>query len=72
MGKFFMGIAIGILSALVAPAAALSPFPLMVWCNVKMQNAVATSAAGFPIALFRHYRLHHQRLERVGSASLAD
>lgn len=27
MGKFFMGIAIGILSALVAPAAALSPFP---------------------------------------------
>ena len=48
-----MGIAIGILSALVGAGGGFISVPLMVWCNVKMQNAVATSAAfGFPIALF--------------------
>ena len=53
MGKFFMGIAIGILSALVGAGGGFISVPWMVWCNVKMQNAVATSAAfGFPIALF--------------------
>ena len=53
IGKFFMGIAIGVLSALVGAGGGFISVPLMVWCNVKMQNAVATSAAfGFPIALF--------------------
>ena len=53
IGKFFMGIAIGILSALVGAGGGFISVPWMIWCNVKMQNAVATSAAfGFPIALF--------------------
>lgn len=53
IGKLFMGIAIGALSALVGAGGGFISVPLMIWCNVKMQNAVATSAAfGFPIALF--------------------
>lgn len=53
IGKFFMGIGIGILSALVGAGGGFISVPLMVWCNVPMKNAVATSAAfGFPIAFF--------------------
>ena len=36
MGKFFMGIAIGILSALVGAGGGFISVPWMVWCNVKM------------------------------------
>ncbi|MBP9147168.1 MAG: sulfite exporter TauE/SafE family protein [Rhodoferax sp.] len=46
------GTLIGFLSGLVGAGGGFISVPLMVWCNVAMHNAVATSAAlGFPIAL---------------------
>jgi len=52
-GLFAAGIFIGMVSALVGAGGGFISVPLMVYCNVKMQNAVGTSAAlGFPIALF--------------------
>lgn len=43
---------IGLLSGLVGAGGAFISVPFMTWCNVSMQQAVATSAAlGFPIAL---------------------
>ncbi|GAB1824972.1 sulfite exporter TauE/SafE family protein [uncultured Turicimonas sp.] len=53
IGRIFVGTIIGILSALVGAGGGFISVPWMIWCNVKMHNAVATSAAlGFPIALF--------------------
>ena len=50
-GMFGVGTFIGIISALVGAGGGFISVPFMVWCNVKMQNAVGTSAAlGFPIA----------------------
>lgn len=47
------GAAIGTLSGLVGAGGGFLTVPFLTWCNVKVQNAVATSAAlGFPIALF--------------------
>lgn len=40
IGKFFMGIAIGILSALVGAGGGFISVPWMIWCNVKMQNEI--------------------------------
>ena len=52
LGMFAAGNAIGILSALVGAGGAFISVPFMTWCNVRIHNAVATSAAlGFPIAL---------------------
>lgn len=52
-GRFGMGTVIGVLSALVGAGGGFISIPWLVWCNVKMHNAVATSAAlGFPIAFF--------------------
>lgn len=52
LGMFGMGNAIGLLSALVGAGGAFISVPFMTWCNVKIHQAVATSAAlGFPIAL---------------------
>ena len=46
------GTLIGFLSGLVGAGGGFISVPLMVWCNVAIHNAVATSAAlGFPIAL---------------------
>ncbi|MBL8330864.1 MAG: sulfite exporter TauE/SafE family protein [Rubrivivax sp.] len=46
------GSGIGVLSALVGAGGGFISVPFMVWCNVAIHNAVATSAAlGFPIAL---------------------
>jgi uncharacterized membrane protein YfcA len=46
------GGAIGVLASLVGAGGAFVSVPFMTWCNVKIHNAVATSAAlGFPIAL---------------------
>ena len=43
---------IGLLSSLVGAGGAFVSVPFMTWCNVKIHQAVATSAAlGFPIAL---------------------
>ena len=51
-GMVAAGSGIGMLSALVGAGGAFVSVPFMQWCNVKIHNAVATSAAlGFPIAL---------------------
>lgn len=51
-GMLGVGLAIGILSGLVGAGGGFISVPFMTWCNVRMHNAVATSAAlGFPIAL---------------------
>jgi uncharacterized membrane protein YfcA len=51
LGMLGAGTAIGSLSSLVGAGGGFISVPFMVWCNVKMHNAVATSAAlGFPIA----------------------
>jgi uncharacterized protein len=48
---FGVGNVIGLLSSLVGAGGAFVSVPFMVWCNVAMHRAVATSAAlGFPIA----------------------
>lgn len=51
-GMFGMGSVIGLLSSLVGAGGAFVSVPFMAWCNVRIHQAVATSAAlGFPIAL---------------------
>jgi uncharacterized membrane protein YfcA len=52
LGTVGMGGLIGVLSALVGAGGGFISVPFMTWCNVKIHNAVGTSAAlGFPIAL---------------------
>jgi uncharacterized membrane protein YfcA len=52
LGTFGMGGLIGMLSSLVGAGGAFVSVPFMAWCNVKIHDAVGTSAAlGFPIAL---------------------
>jgi uncharacterized protein len=52
LGTAGMGGLIGMLSSLVGAGGAFISVPFMTWCNVKIHNAVGTSAAlGFPIAL---------------------
>lgn len=51
-GMFAVGAVIGTVSGLVGAGGGFMSVPFMSWCNVKMHQAVATSAAlGFPIAL---------------------
>lgn len=51
-GMFAAGGVIGIVAGLVGAGGGFISVPFMTWCNVRMHNAVATSAAlGFPIAL---------------------
>lgn len=51
-GMFGAGGVIGVLSGLVGAGGGFVSVPFMTWCNVKIHNAVATSAAlGFPIAV---------------------
>ncbi len=51
-GMLAVGGVIGVISGLVGAGGGFLSVPFMTWCNVKMHNAVATSAAlGFPIAL---------------------
>lgn len=51
-GRWGAGAIIGFLSGLVGAGGGFVSVPFMVWCNVAMHQAVATSAAlGFPIAL---------------------
>lgn len=51
-GMLGAGGTIGALAALVGAGGGFISVPFMVWCNVAIHNAVATSAAlGFPIAL---------------------
>lgn len=52
VGTGLVGAGIGFISCLVAIGGGVLSVPFMTWCNVKMQNAIGTSAAiGFPIAL---------------------
>jgi uncharacterized protein len=49
---FGMGGLIGLLSSVVGAGGAFISVPFMTWCNVKIHQAVGTSAAlGFPIAI---------------------
>jgi uncharacterized membrane protein YfcA len=51
-GMFSMGGLIGVLSGLVGAGGGFVSVPFMTRCNIRIHNAVATSAAlGFPIAL---------------------
>ncbi len=51
-GMLAAGGVIGLLASLVGAGGAFVSVPFMTWCNVKIHNAVATSAAlGFPIAV---------------------
>ena len=51
-GMLGVGLVIGTLSGLVGAGGGFISVPFMTWCNVRIHNAVATSAAlGFPIAL---------------------
>jgi uncharacterized membrane protein YfcA len=51
-GMFAAGGGIGVLAGLVGAGGGFVSVPFMSWCNVKIHNAIATSAAlGFPIAL---------------------
>jgi uncharacterized membrane protein YfcA len=51
-GMFAAGNVIGGVSSLVGIGGGTLSVPFMTWCNVKMHNAVGTSAAiGFPIAV---------------------
>ena len=51
-GMLAAGGTIGLLASLVGAGGAFVSVPFMMWCNVKIHTAVATSAAlGFPVAL---------------------
>jgi uncharacterized membrane protein YfcA len=52
LGQWISGGVIGMISGLVGAGGAFISVPFMVFCNIPMLNAVATSAAlGFPIAV---------------------
>src|SRR5687768_12082715 len=52
LGMFAAGNVIGLVSSLVGAGGAFISVPFMTWCNVRIHDAVGTSAAlGFPIAL---------------------
>jgi uncharacterized membrane protein YfcA len=51
-GMLGAGTLIGVVSSFVGAGGGFISVPFMTWCNVRIHNAVATSAAlGFPIAL---------------------
>ncbi len=51
-GLFAVGTGIGTMSALVAIGGGAFTVPFLTWCNVRVQNAIGTSAAiGLPIAI---------------------
>ncbi len=52
LGTASVGAVVGLISALVGAGGGFLTVPFMTWCNVKIHNAVATSAAlGLPIAI---------------------
>ena len=52
LGLFGMGGLIGMMSSLVGAGGAFISVPFMMWCNMPVHNALATSSAlGFPIAI---------------------
>jgi uncharacterized membrane protein YfcA len=72
-GQLAAGGGIGFVSGLVGAGGGFISVPFLVWCNVAMHQAVATSAAlGFPIALANSagYALAGQRVAGLPDASL--
>jgi len=72
-GQLAAGGGIGFFSGLVGAGGGFISVPFLVWCNVAMHQAVATSAAlGFPIALANSagYALAGQRVGGLPDASL--
>lgn len=52
VGLFGVGSGIGLVSSMVGAGGGFLSVPFMTWCNVRIHNAVATSAAlGLPIAV---------------------
>ena len=52
LGVGAVGMGIGSISSLVAIGGAAMSVPFMMWCNVKIQHAIGTSAAiGWPVAI---------------------
>ncbi len=52
LGVAGVGVGIGVVSALVAIGGRSLTVPFLTWCNVRVQQAIGTSAAvGFPIAV---------------------
>src|SRR5690606_34435662 len=52
LGVGAVGLGIGGISSLVAIGGAALSVPYMVWCNVRLQHAIGTSAAiGWPVAV---------------------
>ena len=52
VGMFTAGNGIGVLSSIVGIGGGTLTVPFLAWCNIKMQQAVATSSAcGLPIAI---------------------
>ncbi|MEY3200701.1 MAG: hypothetical protein RIR70_251 [Pseudomonadota bacterium] len=52
LGTSSVGLGIGMVSALVAIGGGALTVPFLTWCNVRVQDAIGTSAAvGFPIAV---------------------
>jgi uncharacterized membrane protein YfcA len=52
VATFGVGSGIGLVSSLVGAGGAFMSVPFMLWCNIRIHQAVGTSAAlGFPIAL---------------------
>jgi uncharacterized protein len=79
LGMFSVGGLIGVLASIVGAGGAFISVPFMTWSNVKIHNAVATSAAlGFPIAfagtlgyIWAGWNLPPMQSTHAGSAVLA-
>ncbi|MBK1779907.1 sulfite exporter TauE/SafE family protein [Advenella sp. WQ 585] len=66
-GRTAVGAGIGFISGLVGAGGGFLSVPFMVWCNVSIRNAVATSAAlGFPIAVGNSIGYISSGIETVG------
>lgn len=66
-GRTAVGTGIGFISGLVGAGGGFLSVPFMVWCNVPIRNAVATSAAlGFPIAVGNSIGYISSGIETVG------
>jgi len=72
-GLAAVGSLIGAASAIVGAGGGFLSVPFMVWSNIHLRNAVATSAAlGFPIAVFSSvaYVINGQHLQGMPTGSL--
>jgi uncharacterized membrane protein YfcA len=71
-GRTAVGTSIGAVSSVVGAGGGFMSVPFMVWCNIDMRRAVATSAAlGFPIAVcsITAYMLHSWHAQGMPNGS---